>query len=152
MAILQDRQCLLNYGFGPHFSRIPMPGDPPAGEKNDAKLAEIYLDEKPYHVGPSSIPSEMVETEEAFPTHSLSGLGDARNEDKEIEPTADIALRLARRMSDGAYHLLFEPKQESGTLYQVISNKLAASLRWSHHRVLSASGFRQFPAEESSYL
>jgi hypothetical protein len=91
----------------------------------------------------------MVETAEAS-THSLSELGDARNEDKEIELTADIALRLARRMSSVAYHLLLEPEQENDTMFQVISNKLPASLRWSQHRVLiaCASGLREFAAEE----
>jgi hypothetical protein len=83
--------------------------------RDDANLAEIYLDGKQYHVGPLSIPSEMVETAEAS-THSLSEFGD---EDKEIEVIADIALRLARRMSDVAYHLLLEPEQETTPCFKL---------------------------------
>ena len=148
-------KCLLNYGFVPHYQRIPSPGDESASEEEDdnENLAEVYMEGKRYDVGPYSIPSEMVE---------MSEMKNIRNGDMEIELTGDIAVRLARRISDVAYLLLLEPEEDlyddhpavSPTKFQVISNRLAASLRWSQHRILlaCAAGLRQFAAEESSYL
>jgi hypothetical protein len=51
-------KCLLNYGLGPHFSRIPVAGGPPADERDDVNLAEICLDGKQYHVGPYPFPAK----------------------------------------------------------------------------------------------
>jgi hypothetical protein len=152
-------RCLLNYGFVPQYRRIPSAGDPPSDERDDENLAELYIDGKRYDVGPSAIPSEMVAAARAS-TYPLSELGDIRNGQAEVELTADIALRLARRISDVSYLLLLEPERDLlddhpvPSPFHVLSKKLAASLRWSQHRILlaCASGLREYASEESSYL
>lgn len=83
-------------------------------------------------------------------------------EEEEVALSAEVALRIARRMSDFAYHLLLEPERDmyddhpaaTPTPFQVIANKLAASLRHSQHRILlrCALGLRDFATEENSYL
>ena len=95
-------------------------------------------------------------------SYTISDINEIRNDELEIELTAEVALRIARRISDVAYLLLLEPEEDlyddhpavSPTKFQVISNRLAASLRWSQHRILlaCAAGLRQFATEESSYL
>jgi hypothetical protein len=51
-------KCLLNYGFGPHFSRIPIPGDPPADERDDANLAESTWMENNIMLGHHPFPAK----------------------------------------------------------------------------------------------
>ena len=154
-------KCLLNYGFVPHYRRIPAPGDEASSEDDNENLAEVYMDGKRYDVGPYTIPIEMVAAAKAS-SYTISDINEIRNDELEIELTAEVALRIARRISDVAYLLLLEPEEDlyddhpavSPTKFQVISNRLAASLRWSQHRILlaCAAGLRQFATEESSYL
>lgn len=77
---------------------------------------------------------------------------EANSIEEPIVLTPEVALRLAERISEAAYYLLLEPEHDMyddhpaalPTAFQVISTQLAASLRWSQHRVLlaCASGLR----------
>ena len=85
----------------------------------------------------------------------------------EIQPedvvlTPDVARKIARRISDVGYFLLLEPELDpyddfdegdSGDLLtpsEVLSYKLAASLRWQQHKVLltCANGLENYAKEE----
>jgi hypothetical protein len=155
-------KCLLSYGFVPQYNRIPSPGESTDDDDDDDEnLAEVYMDGARYEVGPSSIPVEMV----AAATASMYGPPDLEMgelEEIEITLSPEVALRIARRLSDVAYHLLLEPERDmyddhpaaTPTPFQVMSNKLASSLRWSQHRILLACalGLREFATEANSYL
>ena len=160
-------KCLLSYGFVPEYKRTTP--DAEGGEN----LAEVYMKGVRYEVADDSVPMDMVA--DATPRTWV---------DKDDEPdpqltdenplTPDIALRIAERIADAAYYLLLEPeqilddkqtqpeKEDDDTIpqtaFEVISKQLAASLRWSQHRILltCAAGLTHYAKEhkkeeESSY-
>jgi hypothetical protein len=156
-------KCLFSYGFVPQYNHIPDPGDSSgSGEEEEdddenENVAEVFMDGIRYEVGPSSIPVDMVAAASPFLFASADAKGE-EPEETEIALTPEVALKIARRISDVAYHLLLEPESDmyddhpsaTPTPFQVISNKLASSLRWSQHRTLLACalGLRQFATEE----
>jgi hypothetical protein len=154
-------KCLLSYGFVPQYNRIPGPGESTADDDDDDENeAEVYMDGVRFEVGPSSIPVEMVAAASAI--GYMPDFRESALEQQDISLTPETALRIARRISDVAYQMLLEPERDMyddhpaavPTPFQVISNRLAASLRWSQHRVLltCALGLRQFAADEDSFL
>jgi SET domain len=152
-------KCLLNYGFVPQY-RLPHDDDEEVEDEDenneDDNVAELYLDGHRYEVGPSTIPVEMVSAVCAQQNNN------AKDDDCQVELTPDIAKHLARRISEVSMYLLLDDKekqkqqQESAAgagaaaaeededeyflenLEELISLKGAASLRWSHHRILQA--------------
>jgi hypothetical protein len=164
-------RCLLSYGFVPEYNqkRIMDNGDDEDDEEGE-NLAEVYMKGKRYEVTDDTVPVEMVADATAFQrVEPLSYDDEADNDNEEsleIVLTAEIALRISKRISDAAYYLLLEPEQildihddndeDQPTPFEIISKKLAASLRWSQHRTLlaCADGLRRYAKEskeESSY-
>jgi hypothetical protein len=157
-------KCLFSYGFVPEYKRTTK--DAEGGEN----LAEVYMKGVRYEVADDSVPIDMVA--DATPTPWVDE-DDSDPQSNENVLTPDIALRIAERIADAAYYLLLEPEQildghESDleedpdeippTPFEVISKQLAASLRWSQHRILltCAAGLTHFAKEhtkeeESSY-
>jgi len=158
-------KCLLSYGFVPSYKRTTK--DAEEGEN----LAEVYMKGVRYEVADDSVPIDMVA--DATPRPRVDEDDDEPQSDENVL-TPEIALRIAERIADAAYYLLLEPEQildehESNaeeddvdtippTPFEVISKQLAASLRWSQHRILltCAAGLTHFAKEhikeeESSY-
>ena len=150
-------KCLLSYGFVPEYKRTMDNAD---GGEN---LAEVYMKGVRYEVSDDSVPIDMVA--DATPLQWLEDEDDQQTNDTNATPpelvlTPDIALRIAERIADAAYYLLLEPeqilddsdsKEVPPTPFEVISKQLAASLRWSQHRILltCAAGLTQFAKENS---
>jgi len=149
-------KCLLSYGFVPEYKRTAIDTE---GEEN---LAEVYMKGVRYEVADDSVPIDMVTDASPRPWIDEDG-NDAQSNENVLTP--DIALRLADRIADAAYYLLLEPEQildenesnleeDSDTIpptpFEVISKQLAASLRWSQHRILlmCAAGLTQFAKEQ----
>jgi hypothetical protein len=165
-------RCLLSYGFVPEYNqkRIMVDYDEDEDDEEGENLAEVYMKGKRYEVTDDTVPVEMVADATAFQrVEPLSDDDEANNDNEEsleIVLTAEIALRISERISDAAYYLLLEPEQildihddndkDQPTTFEIISKKLAASLRWSQHRTLlaCADGLRRYAKEskeESSY-
>lgn len=146
-------KCLMSYGFVPEYNEAD----------KEANMAEVYVQGKRYEVGPSSIPLELVETMEALHFSERGVLFDDTSDEKAAETMLipEVALRLANRLSQVAFQLLLgpvNPDEELATLYQdsidqddkqedfhqspeeMISARLAASLRWAQHRTLLSCG------------
>ena len=131
-------------------------------DDDDENIAEVYMDGVRYEVGPSSIPVDMVAAAAASIMADSGVFNGHEALDDDVALTPDVSMKLARRISDVAYHLLLEPEQDmyddhpaaTPTPFQVISNRLAAALRWSDHRVLMACAWELMDAatEETSYL
>ena len=162
-------RCLLSYGFVPEYKRTVE--DAEEGEN----LAEVYMKGVRYEVADDSVPMDMVADATPRPWIDKDE-GDPQSNENLLTP--DIALRIAERIADAAYYLLLEPEQildekdgkelgeeddadntiQSSTPFEVISKQLAASLRWSQHKILltCAAGLTHFAKEhqnqeESSY-
>lgn len=133
-------KCLSSYGFVPSFEpRDSGDGDEIDDDDDEIDLgdgpqhvAEVYIDGIRYEVGPETIPEDIVVAMSAEQLET-------------VELTPEIAIRLASRLSDVAYQLLLDPRNRSSdaegeaeTPGEVVSAKLAASLRWNQHRVLLA--------------
>mmetsp|Transcript_36507 Transcript_36507/g.76629 ORF Transcript_36507/g.76629 Transcript_36507/m.76629 type:complete len:583 (-) Transcript_36507:1778-3526(-) len=154
-------KCLLSYGFVPNYERTTPETVDEGGEAEN--LAEVYMKGVRYEVADDSVPIDMV----ADATPRQWEEGDPREPKGAGALTPEIALRIAERLADAAYYLLLEPEQildehddeaVPPTPFEVISKQLAASLRWSQHRILltCAAGLTHFAkesakAEESSY-
>jgi hypothetical protein len=147
-------RCLLSYGFVPQYTPIPGPHEhAPVDSELEDNEAEVFMGGTRYIVGPSQVPFDMVAA--AFESHHPTG--DEDDEDNALSLTPEVALKLANRISDVAYYLLLEQERDmhdedrdvDATPFDVISNKEAAALRWSQHRVLLACslGLREFAAE-----
>jgi SET domain len=146
-------RCLLSYGFVPQYSPIPGPHeDATVDSADEDNEAEVFMDGTRYIVGPSQVPFDMVVA--AFESDNpIGGVDDG----DEVSLTPRVALKLANRISDVSYHLLLEQERDMhddddatrATPFDNISNREAAALRWSQHRVLLACalGLREFAAE-----
>ena len=159
-------KCLTSYGFVPTYI-APDAGD--SGGVDDGVIAEVYMDGVRYEVGPGFIPEDMVSAalDSSLLMNDPSRIGgefDLPKVEYNVELTPEIAIRLARRISDVAYQLLLDPppaecdtsrinnfdddesdnndndvSHEPETLF---SNRLAATLRWNQHRVLLECSLR----------
>ena len=154
-------KCLLSYGFVPEYKRTTT--DAESGGEN---LAEVYMKGVRYEVADDSVPIDMVA--DATPTPWVDeDDSDDPESNKNIALTPDIALRIGERIADAAFYLLLEPEQildehdeseddpenaNPPTPFEVISKQLAASLRWSQHRILltCAAGLTHFAKEHTT--
>jgi len=147
-------KCLASYGFVPSF---PQGGTAEHVEDDEEEhVAEVYIGGVRYEVGSTTIPEDMVasvasSTMEVKPSDLADKAIDIQ---QPVELTPDIAIGLARRMSDVAFHLLLDTdgsNNAEGTLeddesdesslfspQDIVSSKLAASLRWNQHHILLA--------------
>jgi len=150
-------KCLLSYGFVPEYKRTT------SGSDEGENLAEVYMKGVRYEVADDSVPIDMVADATPRPWVDEDD-NDPESNDNVL--TADTALRIAERIADAAFYLLLEPEQNLDETesdpeedpFEVISTQLAASLRWSQHRILltCAAGLTHFAKEnikeeESSY-
>lgn len=150
-------RCLASYGFVPVLQEDEDDDDIDAEEED---VAEVYIDGSRYEVTRSTVPEDIVLAMTASPSSSVfvgtgfSPLAVREGEDS-VRLTPDIAIRLATRLSDVAYQLLLNPLNfpadddindddiEGGELpNDVLSARLAASLRWNQHRILLACALR----------
>jgi hypothetical protein len=155
-------KCLLSYGF------VPQLNEHTQGEN----LAEVYMMGTRYEVTTDTIPVGMVAAvaasvvgdsplqQDGDDGHGIQTSNDIQPED--IVLTPDVARKIARRISDVGYFLLLEPELDPYddfdegesfdllTPSEVLSYRLAASLRWQQHKVLlaCAKGLENYAKEE----
>lgn len=152
-------KCLASYGFVPPYDESLEKAEDEDDDQQQ-EVAEVYMDGVRYEVGPNSIPHEMVA---AIITTSQGGSRTLPEPVEEVKFTPDIAIRLARRISDAAFHLLTDPPiveedddADDDNMYQsaeeILSARLAASLRWNQHRILMACslGLRDWAVQANS--
>ena len=164
-------KCLSSYGFVPEHSPDGSGGD----DDVEGCVAEVYVGGIRYEVGPATVPYEMVEAMAAADVRMDEGAasgpeapcedGSGKSEVPEVSEdgnllTPNVALRISERVSDAASQLLLEPELMFGeddddaddetTPEAIIAAGLAASLRWSQHRVLlaCAAGLRDYAARK----
>lgn len=135
-------KCLSSYGFVPD-SRYA------ATEDEESKhVAEVYIEGNRYEVQPDSIPEDMV----AYVAASIDPTFDP---EEPVNLTRELAVHMARRISDVAYQLILEPSyvdtSEAVEAETILAYQLAAELRWNQHRILMAcsEGLRDFAAAQS---
>jgi hypothetical protein len=154
--------CLASYGFVP--PPFQQGGNDEKDDDDDEHVAEVVIGGIRYEVTPSSIPEGMVASVAAS-TDGKPG-SDLTEIDMDGAPavagddlTPDIAIGLARRMSDFAATLdvveTEEPSEQDDdsknelsllSPEQILSSKLASSLRLNQHRILIAcsTGLREW--------
>jgi SET domain len=159
-------KCLLSYGFVPLYDSA----------QADNNLAEVYMMGKRYEVSAETIPVEMVmEVAAATSAGAAAELG-LQGDDEldtpiaaipDVKLTPEAATRIAERCEEVGFFLLLEPDLDpyrnfddddetddslgsSLTPTEVLSHSLAASLRFSQHKVLMAcaEGLRIFATGE----
>jgi hypothetical protein len=146
-------KCLMSYGFVPQYN-AHVPED---------NLAEVYMFGKRYDITTDTIPFEMVEAASAAGA-DIDEHGEINAPIEEVRLTSDVARKIAERLQEVGFFLLLEPDldpyedfDESETSQelsldatQVVSHTLAASLRWSQHKVLlaCAKGLEEFAQEQ----
>jgi hypothetical protein len=150
-------RCLASYGFVPTF-RLNSPEDEIEDGEEDESVAEVFMDGSRYEVGSHTIPFDMVEAasisllEEKHGPQAFANDGFTKEHDSAVL-TSEVALRIAKRISDAAFQLLIEDDSENfeDDESMMITKKLSASLRWSQHQVLlnCAVGLRDHAARES---
>lgn len=150
-------RCLANYGFVPNY-RILDPDDDVC-DGADECVAELFYNGCRYEVSSHTIPTELVEAAHAIFLEEEEGVRAfemAMNpeETSDVFPS-EVALRLAKRISDAAFDLVIEhseDKDNSNNMSQIesIAAQLAKALRWSQHQVLLACalGLRDYAARE----
>lgn len=142
-------RCLASYGFVPEFRK----GD----DTGDESIAEVYMDGIRYEVTSHTVPYEMVEAAAAA---SYIEDDDENENENETLLTPEIALRIAKRVSDAAFQLLIDTEstqknkneENEDAARMKIASKLASSLRWSQHQVLLACalGLRDYAESNSN--
>lgn len=133
--LLKDQQVCIDYGPStkPAWKSLVSYGFIPA---EDEELAEVYLDGVRYEVGPDFIPETMVVAAASVYSSQPQALDDA------VVLTPEIAVFLARRISDVAYNYLLFPgtdednAEREASPESIISTRLASSLRWNQHCIL----------------
>jgi hypothetical protein len=151
-------KCLASYGFVPPFeqSKDDNNGDNDDPYDNEEEhVAEVFIGGVRYEVGPTTIPQDMVANANANANASIDNETQAADDNVDTL-TPDVAIGLARRMSNLAYQLLHygvaetqEPSKqddddssnnESSLLSpeEIVSSKLALSLRLNQHNILMA--------------
>ncbi len=155
-------RCLASYGFVPDY-RLTSPNDELEEGQEDESVAEVFMDGGRYEVGSHTVPVEMVEAASAALLEEQQGVRAFGNDELlenmnngGAELTPEIALRIAKRVSDAAFQLLIEPSgnEDSKTNDDeatVIAKQLASSLRWSQHQCLlaCAMGLRDYAGGQS---
>lgn len=143
-------KCLASYGFMPEYNTNE--------EEEEQNVAELYVHGRRFEVGPSTIPVDLVEAVEAQSERFYEET--QVQEEPETVLTPDIAMRIAYRVSEVAFQLLLDSNQmyddegiaqfyedavdeedkqeENQSPEDVISARLAASLRFAQHRTLLA--------------
>jgi hypothetical protein len=176
-------RCLASYGFLPETSTTTAllqgadeAGDEEVGVEVEEDTAEIFMYGVRYEVTSTTIPVDMVEAA------TIAMHDEYRQENPHIADAFTISkfstslalFRVAQRLSDAAYDLVLHNDDEDEgsngqedyndddeadtTMGRFVAESLAASLRWSHHRVLldCAKGLRAYasmqlePAEEEA--
>lgn len=153
-------KCLSSYGFVPDFPLTT--NERSKGEYTDNEaLAEVYMDGVRYEVGPSFIPEDMVAAAlDSFLIMGESGVTDADYiaQEETVELTADVALRLSNRLALFGFQLLVDPPSNHEEMEElddtenaesIVSEQLAASLRWNQHRILlqCSKGLQEYAHE-----
>jgi len=154
-------RCLASYGFVPNY-RVALSDD---GQFDgvDESVAEVFFDGGRYEVSTHTIPTELVEAayaaylEEEEGYRAFKAMGEPNAEEENILPP-EVALRIAKRISDAAFDLLIDHPEEvesksdkdSDVDPKKVAKTLASSLRWSQHQVLLACavGLRDYAARE----
>jgi hypothetical protein len=145
-------KCLASYGFVPPFQQGGYDDD---DDDDEEHVAEVYIDGVRYEVTPTTIPQDMVASMAASETQAAV-----------VDLTPDVAIGLAQRMSNLAQSLLDvmetkEPSEQDDNINnelsllfpeQIVSSKLASSLRLNQHRILIACsmGLRDWAAGGNS--
>lgn len=136
-------KCLSSYGFVPKSCAILV--DDFDDEVEDCSSAEIYMDGKRYEIGPSIVPTDLV-LDVADTLRVKTGM---KIDEEDSNPlTADVALSIAKRVSDVAGDLLdFEPEEGRSPAEQQ-AFQVASQLRRSQHDILisCAAGLRDYAA------
>lgn len=147
-------RCLASYGFVPFFQDED---DDDTETEEEEDVAEVYIDGSRYEVTRSTVPEDIVLAMTSLPSSSVflgTGVSAAEEGSDSVRLTPDVAIRLATRLSDVAYQLLLNPLNfvadgdddddgDRGELpNDVLSARLAASLRWNQHRILLACALR----------
>jgi hypothetical protein len=149
-------KCLLSYGFIPQYNYKTSTED---------DVAEVYMMGQRYEVTTGAIPVDMVveaarvtaiDVHPIFSNNSVSPPATVG-----VALTPEVATRIADRCEEVGFFLLLEPdldpyqdfdEAEAVKLApsEILSHRLAASLRWSQHKVLMAcaAGLRRFVTEE----
>lgn len=149
-------KCLSSYGFVPALHSDH-------GEEAE-HIAEVFVDGFRYEVGPTTIPEDMVAAVAAQDQQSATVV--------DVELTPEIAIRLASRISEAAFNMLLDPweskyaadttrslagesaddEEDAQTPEEILSFKLAASLRFNqHHTLLACSmGLREWAVQQKS--
>jgi SET domain len=151
-------RCLASYGFVPVLhDDEENEDDSDMDAEEDEDVAEVYIDGSRYEVTRSTVPEDIVLALTASPSSSaFVGTGLSSEGEGSARLTPDIAIRLATRLSDVAYQLLlnslnFLAEDDEGDdndvegselPNDVLSARLAASLRWNQHRILLACALR----------
>lgn len=157
-------RCLQSYGFIPNYKTQGQEDE--LFEGSDECVAEVFYNGGRYEVSTHTIPTDLVEAAYAAYLEEEKGaeaFGTSESESDENEPgnifPPEVALRLAKRISDAAFDLVIEhPESDSNKNDEVtsfdegtIASELAKALRWSQHKVLLACavGLRDYAAQES---
>jgi hypothetical protein len=157
-------KCLTSYGFVPPFqpSKEDNNGDndnDDAYDNEEEHVAEVFIGGVRYEVGPTTIPQDMVANANAEANASMDREAQAAAQavyDNVDTLTPDIAIGLAQRMSHLASQLLQmdaaetqEPSEQDDdnstnneSPEQILSSKLAASLRLNQHNIIIACSTR----------
>ena len=135
----------------------------PAPTKSYFDIPLLFLSQ----VGPSFVPVEMVEASVIAIAEEQTSVIDQRMTDITFDDfgdasllTPDVAIPIAKRLSEVAFQLILEPgaELESEThgeakdvaAAEVVAAELAANLRWSQFNVLlsCADAMREYASEE----
>lgn len=141
-------KCLSSYGFVPRPKLASGQEEKYDMQREEEEQAEVWLDGVRYEVGPSIVPFEMVEAvAESLKAESLEN-----DKEEELFMTPEIALTLAKRVSEVSFQLLVEPTGAEASKDD-ISKTLAQALRWSHHHTLLACaiGLRDWVVDSESW-
>ncbi|GAX21101.1 hypothetical protein FisN_1Lh223 [Fistulifera solaris] len=144
----QHQHVCIDYGSSttPAWNSLVSYGFIPA---EDEELAEVYLDGVRYEVGPDFVPEDMVVAASSVYLAQTQAL------DNNVVLTPEIAMLLARRISDVAHSYSLPPgtKTIESTPESTISIRLASALRWNQHRILlKCSSNLQDWAEQQSFI
>ena len=141
-----DWKCLVSYGFIPAFE----PGTP-IGDGDH--MAEVYVEGQRYTVGPDTVSEALVYA-------MAEAMGEIPSPDADVHLTPNIALRLAQRLAEAAFQVVLGGNSygddaviesvEKETAESIISEQLAAALRWNQHRILMACslGLRDWASKQ----
>ena len=165
-------RCLASYGFVPEYGNLLIDDEDSLDDTEVEDVAEVYMNGRRFEVGRYTVPTELVETAyeslvieqnefsnpeqyETLDQYTTNNYSDNHQQDAKPLLSPVVATRLAKRISDASFALLLHSEKEQ--LYDdsndspnsIISERLAAALRWSQHRVLRdcADSLRDYSTE-----